>query len=169
MLNKECLETYTPVLTLIARQLETHPEWSLEMLEAANRQLQAAKYRELRDRAKSDAEAVSHAQQVVSYRAHDPEEFFNLALLQAKQENLNEALQSLNEAIRLEPEKTEYFQFKAMLLETSKRFEEAYQAIHHALTLNPEAPHLLKDQNRIAGELINHLKNEIGKLTGDAK
>ena len=159
-MDREYLEEYAPILSLIASRLSSDPDWALRLLEIVEPRLMLDMYRQRRDNADEATSAISAGLSVVRCNPDDATDKMALAHLFASAERLDEALDCVDEIICFDSSEYEYHRFRASILERMHRLYEAEVAIGQACALRPDDGSVEADRVRIAGaiesELVSH-------------
>jgi tetratricopeptide (TPR) repeat protein len=153
-LDKELLEEYVPVLTLITSNLINKPDWSLKLLTKVMDQLLPSILRQERDSSLDIVLAIEAAKKVLAYCPNEIDDLVALVHLLARAEMLQEATHWINQAIALEPSIAAHYRLRASLYERMGRYKAAYSNSKIAKTLDPDNLELVVDTKRILKKLI---------------
>ncbi|WP_081079176.1 tetratricopeptide repeat protein [Burkholderia territorii] len=152
-MERDYLEEYAPILSLIASRLSSDPDWALKLLEIVEPRLMLDMYRRRRDNADDAISAISAGLSVVRCNPDNAADKIALAHLFARAERLDEALDCVDEVIYSDPSEHEYHRLRASILERMHRLYEAEVAIGQACALRPDDSCVEADRARIAGAI----------------
>jgi tetratricopeptide (TPR) repeat protein len=157
-INSELLDAQVPVLELVARNLPTHPQWAITLLDAVAHELVSPMLRGSRDCATDPSTAIEAGLKLAHRDPEGVEDWVTLAHLLAKAQRLNEALGWISRALELRPEAADYHRLRASLLERLGRLSEALEAARRASSLRPHDGELSADLERIEAAYTTWLR-----------